>query len=269
LTTNAMTPFMAELIGTMLLIILGDGVVANVVLHQSKAQNAGWIVVALAWGLAVAIAAYSVGSYSGAHLNPALTLGLAASGTFAWDLVPGYLLAQFLGAFLGAVVVYLHFLPHFKATPDPAGKLAVFCTAPAIRQPLANLLSEFVGTFVLVLGISAIGANQLAQGLNPLLVGLLVVGIGLSLGGTTGYAINPARDLAPRLAHFLLPIAGKGSSDLGYAWVPVAGPVLGGLYGAVFYQHLFKGTDQGLLFWGLSLLAALLAVGALVRDLRG
>lgn len=263
-----MTPFAAELIGTMLLIILGDGVVAGVVLHQSKAQNAGWIVVSLAWGLAVAIGAYSVGSYSGAHLNPALTLALAASGTFAWENVLSYLTAQFIGAFLGAVVVYFHFLPHFKATPDQAGKLAVFCNSPAIRQPFANLLSEFIGTFILVLGISAIGANQLAQGLNPLLVGVLVVSIGLSLGGPTGYAINPARDLAPRLAHFLLPIAGKGGSDWGYAWVPVLGPVLGGTYGAVFYQHFFKGVDQGWLFWGLSAVAVLLAGGALLRDLR-
>jgi glycerol uptake facilitator protein len=258
-----MTPFAAELIGTMLLVILGDGVVANVVLHQSKAQNAGWIVVTLAWGLAVATAAYCVSTYSGAHLNPALTLALAATGSFPWEKVAPYVIAQFIGGFLGAVVVFLHFLPHFKVTPDPGAKLAVFCTAPAIRQPFANLLSEFIGTFMLVLGISAIGANQLAQGLNPLLVGLLVVVIGASLGGPTGYAINPARDLAPRLAHFLLPIVGKGGSDWGYAWVPVLGPLLGGVYGAVFYQHFFKGADQGWLFWGLSAVAALLAVGAL------
>lgn len=233
-----MEKFIAELVGTMLLVLLGDGVVANVVLNKSKAQNSGWIVIALGWGLAVAMAAYAVGRYSGAHLNPALTIGLAAIGKFSWADVPAYVLAQFLGAVLGACLVFVHFRPHFAETGDPAAKLGVFCTAPAIRSPLANLLSELIGTAVLVFGILAIGANEFAQGLNPLIVGLLVVSIGLSLGGTTGYAINPARDLGPRLAHALLPIPGKGPSDWGYAWLPVVGPLLGGLLGALLYQWL-------------------------------
>jgi glycerol uptake facilitator protein len=234
-----MTSFLGELAGTMLLIILGDGVVGGVVLKETKSHNAGWIVITLGWGLAVAIAAYTAGKFSGAHLNPAVTLGLAATGAFAWEKVPTYWLAQFIGAFLGAVVVYLHYLPHWTKTEDKDAKLAVFCTIPAIRNPLANFISEVIGTFVLVFGLLAIGANEFAQGLNVLIVGFLVVSIGLSLGGTTGYAINPARDLAPRLAHFLLPISNKRDSDWGYAWIPVTAPLVGGVLGAVVYNSLF------------------------------
>lgn len=234
-----MNSFTGELIGTMLLIILGNGVVGGVVLKESKANNAGWIVIALGWGLAVAMAAYTVGKVSGAHLNPAVTLGFAMIGKFAWADVPTYLAAQFIGAFLGALVVYLHYLPHWAKTEDKDAKLAVFCTAPAIRNPISNFISEAIGTFVLVFGILAIGANELVQGLSPFLVGLLIVSIGLSLGGATGYAINPARDLAPRLAHFLLPISGKRDSDWSYAWIPVAAPIVGGILGAVAYNALF------------------------------
>jgi glycerol uptake facilitator protein len=234
-----MTSFLAEIIGTMLLIILGDGVVGGVVLKETKSNNSGWIVITFGWGLAVAIAAYSVGKYSGAHLNPALTLALATIGKFDWANVPTYIAAQFIGGFIGAVIVYLHYLPHWERTEDKDAKLSVFCCMPAIRNPIANFISEVIGTFVLVLGILAIGANEFAQGLNPLIVGFLVVSIGLSLGGTTGYAINPARDLAPRIAHFLLPIPNKRDSDWGYAWIPVVAPMVGGLLGAVIYQSLF------------------------------
>lgn len=243
-----MSGFMGELIGTMILIILGDGVCAGVNLSKSYAKGAGWIVITFGWGLAVATGAYAVGRFSGAHLNPALTLGLAAIGDFPWAKVPAYLAGQLIGGFLGACVVYLHYLPHWKATDDPAAKLGVFCTGPAIRSRAANLLSEIIGTFVLVLGILAIGANKFAFGLNPLIVGLLIVVIGMSLGGTTGYAINPARDFAPRLAHALLPIAGKGGSNWQYAWIPVAGPIIGGVFGACFYQAFFM-NHLTAVFW--------------------
>lgn len=237
-----MSPFAAEMIGTMLLVLFGDGVVAGVLLNKSKAQNSGWIVIAMGWGLGVAMAVYAVGAISGAHLNPAVTLALASTGAFPWSDVPLYILGQMLGAFLGAVMVWLQYYPHWRATDDPGLKLAVFSTGPAIRSTGANLLSEIIGTFVLVLGILAIGANRFTEGLNPLIVGFLVVGIGLSLGGTTGYAINPARDLGPRIAHALLPIPGKGSSDWGYAWIPVAGPIIGGILGALFYNGAFQET---------------------------
>jgi glycerol uptake facilitator protein len=236
-----MNNFLAELIGTAILIILGDGVVAGVLLAKSKAQNAGWIVITAGWGFAVAIAVYAVGSFSGAHINPAVTIGFAANGTLPWGDVPVYLAGQFVGAFIGAVVVYLHYLPHWGATDDPGLKLAVFSTGPAIRNPVSNTLSEVIGTFVLVFGVLAIVANAEpgSSGLTPLLIGILVFAIGLSLGGPTGYAINPARDLGPRIAHAVLPIAGKGSSDWEYSWVPVAGPIVGGVLGALAYTALF------------------------------
>lgn len=234
-----MSPYLAEFLGTATLILLGDGVVASVVLKRTKSENAGWFTVVIGWGLAVTLAIYAVGQVSGAHINPAVTLALAYSGSFSWDLVPGYCLAQLAGAFTGAILVWLHYLPHWSATDDPAGKLAIFSTGPAIRSTLSNLVSEIIGTAVLILGLLTIGANKFTEGLNPLVVGLLIISIGLSLGGTTGFAINPARDLGPRLAHFLLPINGKGSSDWSYAWIPVVGPVIGGLLGAWLYQLLF------------------------------
>lgn len=234
-----MSVYLGEIIGTMLLIILGDGVVGGVVLNKSKAQSSGWIVITVGWGLAVAMAGYAVGRISGAHLNPAVTLGLASVGQFPWEQVPGYIAAQMFGAFLGGVVVWLHYLPHWAVTEDKGAKLAVFSTGPAIRNTGANLLSEIIGTFVLVFGILAIGANEFAQGLNPFIVGMLVFAIGLSLGGPTGYAINPARDLGPRIAHFLMPIAGKGDSDWGYSWIPIIGPVIGGILGALTFTALF------------------------------
>jgi glycerol uptake facilitator protein len=234
-----MEAYLGEFIGTMLLIILGDGVVAGVLLRNSKAENSGWIVITLGWGMAVAVAVYCVVQFSGAHINPAVTLGFAVSGQFDWAMVPGYLIAQFLGAFVGAVIVWLSYLPHWAETADPGLKLGVFSTAPAIYNTPANIITEIVGTFVLVFGVFGIIANDLAGGLAPLLIGLLVLGIGLSLGGPTGYAINPARDLGPRVAHAVLPIAGKGGSDWGYAWIPVVAPIIGGILGALAYTQLF------------------------------
>jgi glycerol uptake facilitator protein len=227
----------------MLLIILGDGVVANVVLTRTKGQNSGWIVITAGWAFGVTVAVYAVGTFSGAHLNPAVTIGLASIGKLSWSLVPVYIGAQLLGAFLGATIVWLAYLPHWGETPDPATKLAVFCTAPAIRSPVSNIITEVIGTAVLVLGVLAILTPKNLNpdygwnvGLGPALVGVIVWAIGLSLGGPTGYAINPARDLGPRLAHAVLPIAGKGSSDWGYAWIPVVAPILGGIIAAFLYK---------------------------------
>ncbi len=234
-----MTPYMAEFFGTMILILLGNGVVAGVILKGTKSENAGWLTIVIGWGLAVTLAIYAVGRISNAHLNPAITIALWASGEFQSDLVVGYILAQFAGAFVGAILVWIHYLPHWRISDNPSTKLAVFCCAPAIRSTLPNLISEIIGTMVLVTAILFIGANKFAEGLNPLIVGALITSIGLSLGGTTGFAINPARDLAPRVAHFLLPIPGKGSSDWSYSWIPVAGPLIGGLLGAGLYKLLF------------------------------
>jgi glycerol uptake facilitator protein len=233
----------AETIGTAILILLGDGVVAGVLLNRSKAQNGGWIVIALGWGMAVAIAVFAVAQFSGAHINPAVTLGFATIGETDWADVPKYLAGEFSGAFIGACLVWAAYSNHWEDTEDPGLKLAVFCTAPAIRKIAANFVTEVIGTFLLVFGVLALIADQgaLDSGLLPLLVGLLVLAIGLSLGGPTGYAINPARDLGPRIAHFLLPIAGKGPSDWGYAWVPVVAPITGGILGALAFDWWYPG----------------------------
>jgi glycerol uptake facilitator protein len=233
-----MSNFVAELLGTAILILLGNGVVAGVVLRGTKNNGSGWIVITIGWALAVTFAVFSVGHISGAHLNPAVTLALAATGQFPWASVPIYLLAQMLGAILGSLFVFLHYLPHWRVTEDPGSIRACFCTTPAISHTPGNLISEFIGTFVLLFGLSALGVGKFADGLNPLVVGLLVLAIGHSLGGTTGYAINPARDLGPRIAHALLPIPGKGPSDWAYAWIPVVGPILGGMAGAFTYRAL-------------------------------
>jgi glycerol uptake facilitator protein len=238
--------FVSELVGTALLILFGDGVVAAVLLNHSKAQNGGWIVITLGWGLAVAIAVYAVAQFSGAHINPAVTLTLAVTDQgVEWGDVPLYLLGQFSGAFIGACLVYLAYLPHWAETEDPGLKLAVFSTGPAIRNTPANMITEIIGTAALLIGVLALGftdspgAASATVGLTPLLVGFLVVAIGLSLGGPTGYAINPARDLGPRIAHAVLPIAGKGDSDWDYAWIPVVAPIIGGIIGGFLFKALW------------------------------
>lgn len=236
--------FIAELIGTMVLVLLGDGVVANVVLAKTKGHDSGWIVIAAGWGFAVAVGVYICGWISGGHINPAVTIGSAVIGDLAWKEVPIYLSGQFVGGFTGAVLVWLAYLPHWGETSDTVGKRGVFCTVPEIRRPAANFICEVIGTAVLLVGALSIGNinDGFGTGIGPYAVGILVFGIGLSLGGPTGYAINPARDLAPRLAHALLPIPGKGGSDWSYAWIPVIGPIAGGIAGALLYYYLLSGA---------------------------
>lgn len=254
-----MNVYLAEFVGTLILILLGNGAVANVVLNKSKGQNGGWIVITAGWGFAVALAVYSVGRISGAHINPAVTVGLASVGEFDWVFVPGYVLSQMAGAFTGATLVYLTYLPHWAITDDPGLKLATFSTGPAVRNPVANLVSEIIGTAMLVFGVFSLVSISAGMGvadgtdvaaislhetmvaglstfITPMLAGILVFSIGLSLGGPTGYAINPARDLGPRLAHAVLPIPGKGDSGWSYAWIPVVGPVVGGVVGAMLFK---------------------------------
>ncbi|PAF22734.1 aquaporin [Terribacillus saccharophilus] len=261
-----MSIFAAETIGTMVLILFGGGVVAVSNLSKSKGEGSGWIVITIAWGLAVAMGAYAVGGFSGAHLNPAVTLGLAINGAIEWNVVPTYFAGEMVGAFLGAVLVFLVYLPHWAKTSDPMAKLSVFATDPAIDSPISNMLTEIIGTFILMLGILFIGGNSLAEGFNPLITGLLIVVIGMALGGPTGYAINPARDLGPRIAHALLPIPGKGSSNWKYAWVPVVGPLLGGAYGAYFYIGFFK-EDLQVGFWILSAVLLVIIIVAVRGEL--
>ncbi len=237
-----MTEYFAEFIGTLVLIVLGCGVNGGVNLTKSYAQGAGWIVITIGWGLAVTMAIYAVGRISGAHINPAVTLGLAMSGDFELSKVPGYVTAQMLGAITGATLVWLNYLPHWKNTEDPSTKLGVFSNSPAYNNPVANLFSEILSTTVLLFVIMLIGANEFAKGFNPIAIGALITAIGMSLGGTTGFAINPARDLGPRIAHFILPIDGKGSSGWGYSWVPVIGPLIGGVQGTLLYNAIFLGS---------------------------
>ena len=235
-----MSPFLGEFIGTALLIIMGAGVVANVVLSKTKGQNSGWIVITFGWAMAVFLGVYASNKLGGSgHLNPAVSIGLAAFGDFDPSLLVTYLAAQFSGAFTGAVIAWLSYKQHFDETADKDLKLAVFSTGPAIRNPLYNLFTEIIGTFILLFGALNISKSAATLGaLDALPVALLVLGIGLSLGGPTGYAINPARDLGPRIAHFILPIKGKRDSDWGYAWIPVIGPIIGALIAAFLYQQL-------------------------------
>lgn len=241
-----MSPFMAELLGTMLLILLGDGVVANVLLNDTKGNNGGWIVITTAWGLAVFVGVVVAGPYSGAHLNPAVTIGLAIAGKFAWASVLPYIAAQMLGAFLGAFLVWLMYYDHLQRTNKPDAILAVFCTGPAIRNYVSNIASEIIGSFVLIFTVFYIAGAQITPSKTPIGLGsvgalpvaLLVWVIGLSLGGTTGYAINPARDLGPRIMHALLPIKSKGGSDWRYAWIPIVGPMIGAAIAALVYLKL-------------------------------
>lgn len=251
-----MNPFLAEIIGTAILIVLGGGVVANVILNKTKGHDSGWIVITMGWGMAVFTAVFIVGQFSGAHINPAVTLGLAVAGLFDWGMVPGYFGAQFLGAFIGAILVYLTYRDHFAATEDPGTNLAVFSTIPEIRNYTSNTITEIIGTFVLIFGVLylaspgfismegdllesiVLNGQEIGFGLGALSalpVGLLVLAIGLSLGGPTGYAINPARDLGPRIAHAILPIPNKGDNDWAYSWVPIIGPCVGAVLAALLY----------------------------------
>jgi glycerol uptake facilitator protein len=241
-----MSPFMAELIGTMLLILLGDGVVANVLLNDTKGNNSGWIVITTAWGLAVFVGVTVAGPFSGAHLNPAVTVGLAIAGKFAWANVVSYIIAQMLGAMLGAFLVWLMYYDHFQKTNAPGSVLAVFCTGPAVRNYLSNIISEIIGAFVLIFVVFYIAGAEITPSKTPIGLGsigaipvaFLVWVIGLSLGGTTGYAINPARDLGPRIMHAILPIKSKGTSDWAYAWIPILGPITGAAIAALLYMKL-------------------------------
>ncbi|MBW3630634.1 MAG: aquaporin family protein [Gemmatimonadetes bacterium] len=235
-----MTPFLGELVGTMLLLLLGDGVVANALLRKTKGENSGWIVITFGWAMAVFVAVFVVARFSGAHLNPAVTIGLVVAGKFDAELAPGYILAQFLGAFIGAALVLLQYRQHFALTEDHSSKLGVFATGPAIHGTFDNLVSEIIGTFVLVFGVLYMATPDVGLGaLDALPVGLLVLGIGLALGGTTGYAINPARDLGPRLVHAFLPIpGGKGPSDWYYSWIPVVGPIVGAVLAGLAFLAL-------------------------------
>lgn len=240
-----MNVYLAELIGTAILILMGNGVVANVVLRETKGHGGGWIVICAGWGFAVFTAVLCVGEFSGAHINPAVTIGLAIAGKFEWEKVVGYCLAQMVGAILGAVLVYLFYKPHYEASEDADGKLATFCTGPAIRSLPNNFFCEVVATFVLVYavllstGVSfTLNAADVTVGLGSIgaiPVGLIVFAIGLSLGGTTGYAINPARDLGPRIAHEILPIPGKRDGDWSYAGIPVFGPIVGAILAALLF----------------------------------
>ena len=234
-----MTNFLFEMIGTAFLILLGDGVVANVVLNKTKGNNSGWIVITFGWAIAVFVGVYISAAHSGAHLNPAVTIAMAAIDKFNWADVPMYIGGQFAGAMIGALLVWIAYKQHFDETTDADAKLAVFCNSPAIKNTPFNLATEIIGTFALVFGILFItGADVKLGSLDALPVALLVLGIGLSLGGPTGYAINPARDLGPRIMHFILPIKGKRDSDWGYSWIPVIGPVVGGLLAALLFKIL-------------------------------
>lgn len=235
--------YLGELIGTAVMILFGGGVVANVVLNRSKAAGGGWIVIAFGWGFAVTIAIYAAAAMGGvAHFNPAVTVGQAVVGNFPWVRVPLTVLCQLLGAMLGALLVWLHFMPHFKITENAVAKRDVFCTTPQINNYVANYISEIIGTLILVFAICFIGENSFTDGLNPIMIGFLITAIGLSLGGTTGYAINPVRDLGPRIMHALLPISGKTDSNWKYALVPIIGPLVGGTLGAGLYLLFYQGN---------------------------
>lgn len=231
--------FWAELVGTAILILLGDGVVANVVLKKTKGHNAGLIVITVGWAIAVAIPVYIFARVSGAVFNPAITIALGITGGLTLKQVIVFCIAQFIGAFIGAVLVYLTYHDYFDSTEDKDAKLGTFCTIPAIRNYKSNLFVEFIGTFVLMFCILGLGDSKMVDGISPIAVGLLILVIGVSLGGPTGYAINPARDFSPRLAHFLLPIKGKRDSDWAYSWIPIVGPILGAIAGALVYTSIF------------------------------
>ncbi len=257
--TSTMNIYIAEFIGTMILITFGGGIVAGANLKNTNAENAGWLTICLAWGMGVMFAVYAVGNISGAHINPAVTLGFAIVGDFPWARVPGYIIAQILGAMAGATIVWIFYKAHWKKTEHPGAKLSVFCTSGAERSLPNNFANELIATFFLMFGLSFIGANNFADGLNPIVVGALISAIGFSLGGTTGFAINPARDFGPRLMHALLPIEGKGSSDWAYSWIPIVGPIIGGMTGTLFYKALFAST-YGPAFWIFTILSLVIII---------
>lgn len=262
-----MSIYLAEFLGTFFLILIGGGVVAGVLLKDSKAENAGWNTIVITWGLAVTFAIYAVGSISGAHINPAVTLGFAFVGEFPWDRVPGYIISQTAGGFAGGVAVWIFYLPHWEKTKDPIAKLSVFSTTPAVRSYVHNFVSEMIATAVLVFSLLYIGTQEFTEGLNPLVVGGLIVLIGAALGGTTGYAINPARDLGPRIAHFLMPIKGKGSSDWSYAPIPILGPILGSLLGGASYKILYQ-NEYSFKYWIILTIVLLIVLLAIFKSLK-
>ncbi len=233
-----MEQYIGEFLGTMLLILLGDGVVANVVLNKTKGNNSGWIVITTGWALAVAVPVFIFGPITGAHFNPVVTIVQVILGNMVVGEAIGYIAAQMLGAIVGATLVYIAYKPHFDETEDKGAKLAVFATAPGIRSTASNFIGEFIGTFVLIFALLSISNTEMGPGIAPIAVGMVIWVIGLCLGGNTGYAINPARDLGPRIAHAFLPIKGKGDSDWGYAWIPVIAPIVGGICGGLVYMLL-------------------------------
>ena len=243
-----MSPFIAEIIGTLILMLLGNGVVANVILKDTKGANSGWLVITTGWGIAVFVAVFIVQDFSGAHINPAVTIGLAVAGKFPWVDVAPYILAQMIGAMIGSAVVWIMYKDHYRITENKSTKLGTFATIPQIPNTISNVFSELLGTFVLVFAVLYIAGPNLAAGdpsqpvglgsLGALPVGLVVFGIGLSLGGTTGYAINPARDLGPRIMHAILPIENKGPSNWSYAWIPIVGPIVGSTIAAILFLVL-------------------------------
>ena len=239
---SEMVQLLGEFLGTFILILLGNGVVSGVVLNKTKATGAGWVAITLGWGFAVMMGVYISGFMSPAYLNPAVTIAMAMIGSFSWSLVLPYIIAQMLGAMVASIILYLMFYPHYAETKNPADILGTFSTGPAIRQTSSNLISEIVGTAVLTTGILAFGQYAITQtsGVSPLLVGAIITAIGLSLGATTGYSLNPARDLGPRIMHAILPIKGKGDSDWSYAWIPVVGPIIGGSLGALLFNMVIQ-----------------------------
>lgn len=253
-----MSVYLAEFIGTAILLYFGNSVNAATTLNFSYAKGSGWVITTIGWGLSVTFGIYAVGNISGAHINPAVTTSLALAGELEWALVPGYILAQVLGGIFGATLAWLQYLPHWGKTEDQGAKLGVFCTSGAIDQKGANLVSEMLGTMILIIGLMMIGANEFTEGLNPLVVGGLITLIGMAQGGSTGYAINPARDFGPRLAHFLLPIKGKGVSNWSYSWIPIVGPIVGGGAGAALYYLVFNGGTN-MLGW-MAIAATLAAI---------
>jgi len=227
--------FLAEIIGTTFITLFGCGVIASVVLNKSKNNGGGFLTIAIGWSIGVTLGIYAAGPFSGAHLNPAVTLGLACINMFPWNKVPSYILAQFVGAMLGSVIVFLAYYPHWEATEDESLKLSVFSTGPAIKNGISNFTCEFIATFLLLFSLLSIGTKNYADGLGPIIIGGLILGLGISFGGPTGYALNPARDLGPRIIHTILPIKGKGTSDWSYAWIPVLAPICGGICGALAF----------------------------------